>query len=68
MPRMTIEFPDKVNDILNKLAEKDQTTKADVLRRALALYNFVHQEAVDKNMKLSVTDKNDKILKDIVFQ
>ena len=67
MPRMTIEFPDQINEILNQLAEKDQTTKADVLRRALALYNFVHKEAVDKNMKLSVTDDNDKILKDIVF-
>lgn len=67
MPRMTIEFPDQINEILNQLAQKDQTTKADVLRRALALYNFVHKEAVEKKMKISITDDNDKILKDIVF-
>ena len=67
MPRMTIEFPDKVNDTLNELAKKDQTTKVDILRRALALYNYVHREAFDKELKLSITDDEDTILKDIVF-
>ena len=67
MPRMTLEFPDKVNQILIELAKKDQTTKVDVLRRALALYNYVHKEAGEKNLKLSVTDDEDTIIKDIVF-
>lgn len=67
MPRLTIEFPDKVNDLLKELAEKDQTTKVDVLRRALALYNYVHREAFDKSLKLSITDDENKILKDILF-
>ena len=67
MPRMTIEFPDQIGEILTQLAQKDQTTKADVMRRALALYNFVHKEAVEKKMKLSITDDRDKILKEIVF-
>ena len=68
MPRITIEFPDEVNEILNDLAQKDHTTKADVMRRALALYNYVHKEAVDKKRKLSITDDQDTILKDIVFR
>ncbi|MBM3237047.1 hypothetical protein FJZ31_12215 [Candidatus Poribacteria bacterium] len=67
MPRLTIEFPDKVNDILKELAKKDQTTKVDVLRRALALYNYVHKEAIEQDKKLSITDEEDKIIKDIVF-
>ena len=67
MPRLTIEFPDKANDILNELAEKDQTTKVDVLRRALALYNYLHAEPIEKDLKVSITDKNDEIIKDIVF-
>jgi predicted transcriptional regulator len=67
MPRLTIEFPDKANDILNELAEKNQTTKVDVLRRALALYNYLHAEAIEKDLKVSITDKNDEIIKDIVF-
>ena len=68
MPRLSIEFPDKANDILADLAKKDHTTKVDVLRRALALYNYVHREAADKDLKLSITDDEDTIIKDIIFQ
>ena len=68
MPRLSIEFPDRANEILTELAKKDHTTKVDVLRRALALYNYVHREAADKDLKLSITDDEDTILKDIVFQ
>ena len=67
MPRLTVEFNEKVDKILKELAEKDQTTKADVIRRALALYNYVHKEAIEKNRKLSITDDEDEIIKDIVF-
>ncbi|MFO1350371.1 MAG: hypothetical protein U1F68_06700 [Gammaproteobacteria bacterium] len=67
MPRMTIEFSDKVNAILNELADKDDITKVEVMRRALALYNYVQKEAIDKDKKVSITDKDDTVLKDIVF-
>ena len=67
MPRLTIEFPEQFSEILTDLAKKDQTTKVDVLRRALMLYKYVHREAVDKQLKLSITDEQDKIIKDIVF-
>ena len=67
MPRLTIEFPEQVNEVLKDLAKKDETTKVDVLRRALALYNYLHKEAIDKNLKLSITDEQDKVIKEIVF-
>ena len=67
MPRLTIEFSNNVNAVLNELAEGDQTTKVDVLRRSLALYNYVHKEAAAKRLKLSITDDQDRIIKDIVF-
>ena len=69
MPRLTVEFPDEVNKILEALAEKDQTTKRDVIRRALALYNHLIQQGLKPgaDRKLSITDKDDHILKDIVF-
>lgn len=68
MPRLTIDFPDRAYQTLNELAEKDQTTKVEIIRRSLALYNYIHREAVDRNLKLSVTDQDDAIIKDIVFQ
>ena len=69
MPRLTIEFPDEVNQILEKLAAQDDTTKRDVLRRALALYNHLYEQGVKPGgqRKLSITDKDDRILKDILF-
>ena len=67
MPRFTVEFPKQSNETLESLAKKDDTTKVDVLRRALALYNYIHKEAVDKDLKLSITDDEDRVIKDIIF-
>ena len=68
MPRMTIEFPKQVDNILKELAKNHSTTKADVLGRALSLYYYVEKETKDKNQKLSITDEEDKVLKDIMYQ
>jgi predicted transcriptional regulator len=68
MPRLTIEFPDKVNDILTELSEKDQTTKVDVLRRALALYDYIQKEVFQKEKQLSVRDKDGKVETNIVLR
>ena len=67
MPRITIEFPEQVDKILRELAEKGDTSKVDVIRRALALYNYVHKEVKEKDLKLAVANEEDKILKEIVL-
>ncbi len=67
MPRMTIEFPDEGNEMLKDLAKKGQTTKVDVIRRALALYNYVQREVKDKDRKLLITGDDDETIKEIVF-
>jgi predicted transcriptional regulator len=69
MSRLTIEFPDEGDKILKKLAEDDSTSKREVIRRALALYNYLHEEGVKKDTgkRLSITDKEGAVLKDILF-
>ena len=67
MPRLTVEFPEQVDEILKDLAKKGQTSKVDVIRRALALYNYVDREVKEKDLKLSVIDRSDKVLKEIVL-
>lgn len=64
MPKLTVEFNDKMNDILEQLAEEKGTTKVDVLRRAVALYKYLDSE--QKDGKVSITQGN-KIVKDIVL-
>jgi hypothetical protein len=66
MPKLTVEFSDKMNDILEGLANEKETTKVDVLRRAVALYKYLDSEQKeDEANKLSIT-RNGKAVKDIV--
>ena len=67
MPRLTIEFPEQVDEILKKLAEKGDTTKVDIIRRALALYNYVNLEVKEKKLKLAVSNDKDEVIKEIVL-
>ena len=65
MPKLTVEFNDKMNDILEQLAEEKGTTKVDVLRRAVALYKYLDGEQL-KDGRVSITRDN-TIVKDIVL-
>jgi len=67
MAKLTVEFSDGMTELLESLARKGKTTKVDIIRRALALYNYVDEEVLDqKGLKLSIADKDGKVVKDIV--
>ena len=67
VPKLTVEFNDKMNDILEQLASERGTTKVDVLRRAVALYKYLDSEKKeDETTKVSITQK-DKPTKEIVL-
>lgn len=68
MPRLTIEFPDEGDKILSRLAKEEHTTKREVIRRALALYNYISEEGVRMGgeRRLSITDKDGRVVKDII--
>jgi hypothetical protein len=67
MPKLTVEFNDKMNQTLEQLAADKGVTKVDVLRRAVALYKYLESEQKEgSNKKVSITE-GDNILKDIVL-
>lgn len=67
MPRYTIDFDDNFDKTLNDLTKStDATTKADVIRRAVASYKYLKTNASGDN-KVSITTKDGKVLKDIVL-
>jgi hypothetical protein len=68
VPRYTIDFDDKFDKTLSDLLEStDATTKADVIRRAVASYSYLKKaQQENKNAKLVVTD-NAKLHKEIVL-
>lgn len=65
--KTTVEFTDEVDRKLSQLAEKKGISKVDVLRRAIALYDYADSEASsDPSKALSIT-KNGRAVKDIVL-
>ena len=67
MPRFTIDIDDKFNDVLSELAQG--TTKADVIRRAVASYQYLKAETTGQaaGKRISITDAAGKIQKDVVL-
>lgn len=68
MPRYTIDFDKEFDKTLSDLIETtDATTKADVIRRAVASYSYLKkQQQAHKDAKIVITD-DDKIRKEIVL-
>ena len=69
MAKLTVEFSDGMTKLLESLARKNGTTKVDVIRRALALYNYVDEEVLEKKgRKLSITEDDNKVIKDLIVR
>ena len=68
MPRYTIDFDKDFDKTLSELVETtDATTKADVIRRAVASYSYLKkQQKANKDAKIVITD-DDKLKKEIVL-
>lgn len=69
MAKTTLEFSDAAADELARIAEASSTTKADVIRRALALYGYLVNELKPKpdggKIELGIIE-NEKDIKKIV--
>ena len=66
--RYTIDLDKAFDASLAKLAEKKGTTKADIIRRALATYSFLSTQTADNpQRKVSITNNEDKVLKDLML-
>ena len=67
MAKLTVQFNDKQTAMLNEMANKEGTTKTEILRRALAVYRALRRETSDGEKKVSITSEDDKVLKDFIF-
>ena len=65
MPKLTVQFSRKMNEILGDLADKKGTTKVDILRRAVALYKYLSNE-VKLGNRVAWT-RGDQIVAEIVL-
>ena len=68
MPRYTIDFGKDFDERLSQLAKHKGTTKAEIIRRAVATYAFLAQQTeVEDGIKVSITDDEDQVLKDVIL-
>jgi len=68
MPRYTVDFSNDFDKLLSELASMKSLPKAEIIRRAVASYAFLdNQASKSSDNKISITDKNDKVIKDIVL-
>lgn len=68
MPKLTVQFDNKVSKLLKELAERKGTTKVEIIRRALATYKYLDDETLEDSKRISVTSATtDKIIKDVIL-
>lgn len=67
MARLTVQFPDQTTEILDELSSREQVSKTEILRRAIALYRYLEKETRDGKQKVTIADENNKVLKEIVI-
>ena len=66
--RYTIDLDKNFDNTLSALAESKNTTKAEIIKRALATYSYISGQApTGSDRKLSITGSDDRVLKDIVI-
>lgn len=67
MAKYTIDFDDDFDNTLSELKDStDATTKADVIRRAVASYKFLKSQTA-QGKDVAVTDKSGKVEKSVVL-
>lgn len=67
MPRLTLDIDDKFNKNLTEMAKG--TTKAEVIRRALASYQYLKAQVPDQSSgkRVSITDALGNIERDVIL-
>lgn len=68
MKRINLDVSDDVNKTLEDLAKEKDTTKADIIRRALASYAYLDRETDrEAGIKVSISNREDRVLKDVIL-
>ena len=65
MAKYTIDLGTEFEQQLNQVAKDKALSKAEIIRRAVATYVVISREAGQGN-KVAITDKQDRILKELV--
>lgn len=66
--RFTIDLDENFDSTLTGLAASKGTTKAEIIKRALATYSFISSQFPSGTAnKVAITGPDDKVLKEIIL-
>lgn len=65
LAKYTIELGKEFEQQLTQVSHDKSLTKAEIIRRAVATYVVISREA-SQGHKIAITDKQDRILKELV--
>jgi hypothetical protein len=63
--RLSLVVSPELNETLEELMESSHSTKSEVLRKAIALFDLAAQ-AKKKDQRIGILDRDDKVVKEIV--
>jgi predicted transcriptional regulator len=63
--RLSLAIPAELNDRLEQLALLGQSTKSEILRKAIALFDVAAEAKADKK-RLGIFDQNKQLVTEIV--
>ena len=63
--RLSLVVSPELNETLQELADRQHSTKSEVLRKAIALYD-VAAEAKQKDQRIGILDKDRRVVTEIV--
>ncbi len=66
MARYTLDLGTKFDQMLTQLAEEKETTKSDVIRRAVASYSLLTKQ-VEEGKKISVINEKTREVTDVLL-
>ena len=68
MPQYSINIADSFDKVLTDASKQQGTTKADIIRKAVASYVYLTKETTaDTGRKVSITDDNNRVIKDVML-
>jgi hypothetical protein len=65
MPRMTIEIPNDLSDLIGQVAKREGISKIDVVRRTFGILRVAEEEKAKGN-KLAIVDDNNQLVARLV--
>lgn len=67
MPQYSVNFSSDFDKALTDASKQQGTTKADIIRKAVASYVYLTRETTNTDRKVSITDYQGQVLKDVML-